>query len=159
MGNKFSSEYRKLNSVDIDTVPKLPNQNKKTLAKIVKVYDGDTCTCLFMHDKKVPTILNIRIKGIDAPELKSKNINEKEAATLVRDFVANKIKDKIVNIKLESWDKYGGRALGEVYIKKKGREVPLSNYLVEEHLAKPYDGSKKEVWKRNELSFIIDKLK
>ena len=176
MGNRFSiknkknrekniynehnryNEYEKLNAVDIANVSKVPNQNKKTLAKIIKVYDGDTCTCLFMHDNQVPMILSMRIKGIDAPELRTKNDMEKEAAILVRDHVSDIIYNKIVPIKLEKWDKFGGRVLGDVYIDNDG-EVTLSNYLLGEGIVKVYEGKKKEEWTNNELRFIINKLK
>ena len=44
MGNKFSSRLTSLNSED---VPLFSLNGYKTKAKVVDVYDGDTCTIIF----------------------------------------------------------------------------------------------------------------
>lgn len=70
--------------------------------RVVKVYDGDTITVLY-NNKKV----KIRLFGIDAPELKQTFGRES------RNYLANIILDKNINVKVHNKDVYG-RLVGEV---------------------------------------------
>lgn len=116
----------------------------KTYAKCVYVYDGDTIHVVF----KMPNTNEcykwvIRMNGIDTPEMKSKNIAEKKAAVIARDFLKEQILDKIVIVDCMEFDKYG-RLLAEVY--SEGIEVSLSHQMIEKGYAKAYDGGTKAGW-------------
>lgn len=125
-------------------INKFSLKGHKTYAKCVYVYDGDTVHVVF----KIPNGNEcykwvVRLNGIDTPEMKSKNINEKKAALLSRDFLKNQILDKIIIIDCLDFDKYG-RLLGELFIE--GNDVSLSKQMIENGHAKAYDGGTKEGW-------------
>jgi endonuclease YncB( thermonuclease family) len=116
----------------------------KTYAKCVYVYDGDTVHIVF----KMPNGSEcykwvVRMSGIDTPEMKSKNANEKKAAVLARDFLKEQILDKIIIVDCLEFDKYG-RLLAELYTE--GNPVSLSRQMIEKGHAKAYDGGTKEGW-------------
>jgi endonuclease YncB( thermonuclease family) len=174
-------------SLDVDpaTVERVPHQGKLIKAKIVKVYDGDTVTCHYAYGNRVLQT-NIRVFGIDAPELKVKNGKdatgkksrqtqlEERAGMLVRDHITPFLLNKTVQVKFLRHDKYGGRIVGEVYFKRdvnknlwyyisypfSTREsyINLSDYLIECGYAKKYGGEKKNDWTTAELNAIIKSL-
>ena len=75
-------------------------------AKVVSVYDGDSCRVVFPVLRKLYKF-NYRIKGVDTPELRTKNKKEKEYGLLVRDKLKEKILNKVVWIECGDFDKYG----------------------------------------------------
>lgn len=133
-------------------VENVPRMNKIIKAKVIDVYDGDTCKVIYRYGTK-PIKISIRIQGIDTPEIKTPNKYEKEAAIKIRDLVRKKILGKILYIKLIKWDKYGGRVVGDVFLS--GKKNNLSNFLLSKNLAKPYTGNKKDTWTDYECKKII----
>jgi endonuclease YncB( thermonuclease family) len=107
-------------------------------AKVVKVYDGDTCTCVFDTFGMGLYRHQIRLNGIDTAEIKSKDADVKALALRTRDFVADLILNKIVQLTCEGSDKYG-RILGIIRIDG----VCINNLLIEKKMALPYDGGTK----------------
>ena len=104
---------------------------------VVKVYDGDTFTIA----NKMGGVwykFQVRVNRIDCPEIKSKDSNEKNKATEVRDYVASLILRKKVLLKGIQKDKYG-RLLSEVFV----GDVNLADHLIEKHYAVFYDGGTK----------------
>jgi endonuclease YncB( thermonuclease family) len=118
---------------------------------VIKVYDGDTITIaskLSFHSQWYRW--SVRIRGIDCPELKSKNIEEKEIAQKAQQFLSNFILHKQVNIHNISKDKYG-RLLCDVFFQNKN----ISDIMIEKKLAVKYFGGKKQVpenWKEYYLN-------
>jgi micrococcal nuclease len=87
--------------------------------------------------------MSIRVLGIDTPEIRGDCPKEKKLALEGRN-VANKLFRNANNIEFKNlqWDKYGGRILADV-------EIDGQNYadiLIQEGLARPYFGDKKESW-------------
>jgi endonuclease YncB( thermonuclease family) len=83
-------------------------------AKCVKVYDGDTITCVFFlpgFDK--PYKFSCRCNGYNSAEIKTSDPDEKAKAIAARDFLSAEILNKIVTLTLGDYDKYG-RILVEV---------------------------------------------
>jgi endonuclease YncB( thermonuclease family) len=113
-----------------------------TEGKVIKVYDADTITIASKLPYKDSPIyrLSVRLNGIDAPEMKGKDISdeEKEAAKLARDYVANLVLDKIVKLKNIETEKYG-RILADVYIDN----INLNELLLNERYVVKYDGGHK----------------
>jgi endonuclease YncB( thermonuclease family) len=113
-----------------------------TEGKVIKVYDADTITIASKLPYKDSPIyrLPVRLNGIDAPEMKGKDISdeEKEAAKLARDYVANLVLDKIVKLKNIETEKYG-RILADVYIDN----INLNELLLNERYVVKYDGGHK----------------
>jgi len=120
-----------------DTIPFIP---PLTEGKVIKVYDGDTITIAskLPFDQSPYYRFSVRLKGIDCPEIKTKNIQEKQCAILIRDLLKDLLMDKIVTLKEVELEKYG-RILAFVYLD----EVNLSDLLCEKHMAVKYDGGTK----------------
>jgi endonuclease YncB( thermonuclease family) len=109
---------------------------------VIKVYDGDTITIATkLPYKKSPLYrINVRLNGIDTPEIKGKNVSddEKEAAKNARDFLSGLVLNKIVELKNIQSEKYG-RLLADVYL----NELHINDLLVKERFAIPYNGKTK----------------
>jgi micrococcal nuclease len=85
-------------------------------AKCVDVYDGDTITVVMKP--KIDTKYSkfkIRLLGIDTPEIRTRDIEEKQLGYIARDFLQQKILNKIVTIKCGEFGNFG-RLLGVVLL-------------------------------------------
>ena len=122
-------------------------ENNEYTAKIVYIYDGDTMHVVFKEFGKYFR-WNCRISGIDTPELRTRNVKEKELGYKVRDVLRKNLMDKIVKIKCGEFDKYG-RLLIDVYVpddmQSKENQM-LSEWLIENKYAYAYDGGTKKSW-------------
>jgi len=96
-------------------------------AKIVDVYDGDTFFAIFEMFQQPACMYAIRLIDIDAPELDSKNCNERIKAYESKKVVEDMILDKIVHLKLYGSDIYA-RILGDVY---DDDDMSLNEYLIQ----------------------------
>lgn len=112
----------------------------KTEAKVVHVYDGDTIHIVFKYFDNFYK-WNCRISHVDTPELRTKNEEEKRKGYEVRDKLRELILDKIVNVQCLEFDKYG-RLLIEIYI----GDIYVNQWLIDNNLAKQYEGGTKEIW-------------
>jgi endonuclease YncB( thermonuclease family) len=113
---------------------------------IVRVIDGDTVE---VSARWLPIELgkniSIRLHGIDTPESggRAKCQSESQLAAQAKQFVQQQIAgSKRHAIIIRSWDKYGGRILGDVMLDG----VSLSQLLINRGYAKPYSGDKKTTW-------------
>ena len=131
----------------INTKPFLPHF---TQGKCIKVYDCDTITVAAEVGGSFYRF-QIRLYGIDGPEMKSANPLEKEKAKIARDKMAAIILDKIVIVHIISSDKYG-RLLSKV-ITTDG--VDMSEHLLSTGLALPYFGKTKNPWTTSALEKIV----
>lgn len=137
-----------LENLTLKDTPKFSFDNIETQAKVLKIYDTDTLTIAFIFNES-PIKINIRLTGIDAPELKSDIDAEKQACILGRDKLKELLLDKIVNVKLYEFDKYG-RVLADVYID----EIHINQYLLKYNYVREYSGGKKFEWTKEELEKI-----
>ena len=117
--------------------------------KILRVIDGDTLVieANYLPEPLKPE-LKLKIIGVDTPEKgsRAKCDEERILSNKAKSFVERQIKIATnIHIKLDSWDKYGGRVLGDVILDGKS----LKNELLNAKLAKYYDGGKKSSWCRN----------
>jgi len=114
-----------------DTIPFVP---KITSGTVIKVYDGDTITIAttLAHDSTMYRF-SVRLAGIDGPELKTNNENEKKHAIIARDALSEKIMGKVVTCKNVSLEKYG-RVLADIYYEGLHlNEWMKTNHCVEYH--------------------------
>lgn len=118
-----------------------------TEGQVIKVYDGDTITIA----SKMPYLespmyrFSVRLNGIDTPEIKGKNADEKEIAKKARDELSALIMNKTVTLKNVQSEKYG-RILAEVYLE----DVCVNDWMIEKKFAVKYDGGTKQIpesWK------------
>jgi len=118
-------------------------------AYVCKVYDGDTFTIatkLFWDDKNIYRF-SVRIKGIDCPEMKTSDSNEKYVALQAKDYLIKLLEKSNNWVILDNiiYDKYG-RLCADVYI----NTIKVSNKMIEKRLAIQYDGGTKHTpsnWK------------
>jgi len=120
-----------------DTIPFVHPVDK---GQVVKVYDGDTITIASKLPYAESPIyrFSVRLNGIDTPEIKSSNKNEKECAQIVKKLVTELVMDKVITLRNVQSEKYG-RILADVYI----GDLHLNKYLIEKRLAIGYDGGTK----------------
>lgn len=140
---------KRLNTVNPKDVKKFSFDGIVTYARVIKVYDADTITILFEYNGNIVKY-NIRISGIDAPELKSKMDKEKELSKQGQKYVSDLILNTIIKVKFGDFDKYG-RIIGEVMIltsprSKNFKEMNLSELLIEGGYVREYDGGHKQEW-------------
>ena len=131
----FGKDYLQ-NTTYENTIPFIPPVSK---GKVVKVYDGDTITVAskILGSKKIYRF-SVRLNGIDAPEIKGKTQEEKNAAIISRDVLREKILGEIVLLKDVKTEKYG-RLLAIVYL----NNINMNEWMLTNNYAIPYDGGKK----------------
>ncbi len=112
-----------------------------TEGKVIKVYDGDTITIASRLPYKESPLyrLSVRLRGIDTPEIKGCDDDEKSAAKITRDYVSSITMNKIVKLENIESEKYG-RILADVFVDG----VLLNKKLVDERYAVKYDGGRKQ---------------
>lgn len=104
-------------------------------AKIIDVYDGDTCTAVVDLGFYVHTQMKLRLYGLDTPEVRGV---EKIEGIKVRDIVRSRILNKDVIIKTfkDSQEKYG-RYLAIIEYNVDNTVTNLNEQLLAEGNAKP----------------------
>lgn len=162
-----------LETIDPSTIPSLPRGPVE--GHVVEVIDGDTFEAVLLlpigdalpgHGSCAPSALikwRIRVAGIDAPELHPPRVRggiqnlllatEKLAAEKVRKYVASQILGRVLDIRLDSWDKYGGRVVGDVLFLD---GTTLSQTLLIAGMVRPYSGEAKTNWEPAFLTRILD---
>lgn len=109
---------------------------------VIKVYDGDTITIA----SKLPYVesplyrFSVRVNGIDCPEMRTSDSDEKECAQMAKEFLYDLLMNKNVVLKDVDTDKYG-RLLADVYIDNQN----ISELMIEKRFAVKYDGGTKQV--------------
>ncbi len=116
------------------------SNNQFSCVKYLKNYDGDTITV------KIPGVhpligenISVRVKGIDTPELKTKDQCEKEKGRIAKKLTENIMKKaKRIDLKNIERDKYF-RILADVEYDGKD----LKNTLLKNNIAHEYSGGSK----------------
>ena len=126
----------------------IPFKPPITGGRVIKVYDGDTITVASkLPYKKSPLYRwSVRIRGIDCPEMKTKNMEEHEIAKLAQETLQKMILNKEVKLENVTNDKYG-RVLADVKYGKKD----IGQFMITRRLALPYYGKTKvppKSWKK-----------
>jgi len=104
-------------------------------AKIVDVYDGDTFTFYVDLGFDVWVKSRLRLYGVDTPEMRGP---EKKEGTVVRDYVRQKILNKMVEITVLKKGKFG-RYVAKVVYEEEGKTIDLSEDLYARGMAKKLD--------------------
>tara|TARA_R110001599_G_scaffold69763_1_gene196289 strand:+ start:176 stop:595 length:420 start_codon:yes stop_codon:yes gene_type:complete len=111
-------------------------------AKVTKVIDGDTIRCdIDLGFDIVMTNQTIRLYGIDTPESRTKDLEEKFYGNLSKDFINDYCpKGSFITLRthLDEKGKFG-RILGELIVNK----VNLNEQMIENGLAVHYEGQSK----------------
>lgn len=154
------SSIMKKKNISLDNIEDMDNSTSKRIPKlieyknttpfivplkkgtVVKVYDGDTITVantLPIIDDDTIYRFSVRLNGIDTPEIKGKNEDEKQAAKNARDALSKLILHKEIELKNVSSEKYG-RLLADIYL----GDLHLNQWMIDERYAVKYDGGHKE---------------
>lgn len=112
-------------------------------AQVERVIDGDSLLVRvrIWLGQEVSTI--VRIRGVDAPELKGSCAEERAGAEEARRFIEETLRDGgVVLVAIEN-DKFGGRVIAQVFADG-GTDVGAA--LVGAGLARHYDGGRRQGW-------------
>ena len=103
------------------------------IKKIKKIIDGDTLDIEIDLGFNLILSQRIRLAGIDAPETRTKNLEEKINGLKSKEWLEKKLTtEKNIFIKTEKDDKYG-RMLGWIYIEKDS--ISINNQMINEGYA------------------------
>lgn len=150
---KMNSLSEKLKSIDYKKIPLFSFKDKIIIARIVEVYDGDTCTILFEYNGEIIKY-KCRCMGYDCAEMRPKkddpNRDQEKALALKaknRFIELTGGPDSIVQIKCLDFDKYG-RILGYIYSLDSDiiHDESINNIMIREGHGKAYEGGTKEEW-------------
>jgi endonuclease YncB( thermonuclease family) len=112
-------------------------------AHLVRVIDGDTIEVLarIWPDHYVETL--VRLAGIDAPELRGRCAEEIALAERAKARLAALLAGQRLQLTDVRYGKYAGRVVARV-VTEDGRDAAKA--LLDENLARPYDGGRRGSW-------------
>jgi len=125
---------------------KMPKRSATHDAQIIRVTDGDTIVIAapFLPSPLKPE-LAVRIFGVDTPETGRRAQCPAEAqrgemaSQYTKQLVQNGKKFQVI---LYSWDKFGGRVLGDILVDGQSARQGL----IQQGLAREYYGEAKQSW-------------
>jgi endonuclease YncB( thermonuclease family) len=128
--------------IEMNDAPSFSLQGYEVDAKVVSVYDGDSLKIIFpLHN--VVYKWNCRLRGVDTPEIRTKNLKEKAFGYKVRDMLRKKLINQIVKLSCDSFDKYG-RLL--VTVRCEEDDCTVNQWLLNNNYAVEYNGGKRVDW-------------
>lgn len=109
-------------------------------AKCLRVVDGDTIDAQIDLGFDTHKVIRIRLVGLNAPESRTRDLEEKAKGLAAKQFVIDILKKHHNTFILHSQGvgKYG-RCLGEIFL----GDVKLNDLLITEGHATAYDGGKR----------------
>jgi micrococcal nuclease len=113
---------------------------------VIKVYDGDTITIatrLPYADSPLYKF-QVRLNGIDTPEIKTKNSSEKARALQSKEALSNVCLNRHITLENVGLEKYG-RILADVFCDG----VHLNKFMIDNGFAVRYDGGHKKSFEEN----------
>jgi endonuclease YncB( thermonuclease family) len=125
---------------------KIPKKSAVYDAQVLRVSDGDTVviSAPFLPAPLKPE-LAVRIYGVDTPEKghRAKCPQENEKAQLASRYTTQLIQQgNRIQVILYSWDKFGGRVLGDIIVDNQSVRAGL----IQNGLAREYYGDAKTSW-------------
>jgi micrococcal nuclease len=110
---------------------------------VVRVLDGDTFEARVRIWPGMEITTRVRLRGIDAPELRARCDDERMKALAARDALARLLAEGSVGISCVGQDKYGGRVDADV---STARTPDVSARMLEGGFARPYSGGRRASW-------------
>lgn len=116
------------------------------IKKVNSIIDGDTIDCDIDLGFDISLNQRVRLAGIDTPESKTKDLNEKKYGLEAKDYLKSKLSEFkgqliIKTEKPDSTEKYG-RIIGWLYLGDESK-VSLNELMISEGYAWSYLGDKK----------------
>jgi endonuclease YncB( thermonuclease family) len=113
------------------------------LASFVSCYDGDTCRVDIEVWLDLAVHAQVRLRGVDAPEINGKCAAEKMLAVTARDFLIGILNSSSkIQISDIEYDKYAGRVVANVMVDGQS----AAELIIAEGLGRPYTGGTREGW-------------
>ncbi len=112
-------------------------------ADVVRVLDGDTFEARVHVWPGMQITTRVRLRGIDAPELRARCDDERVKALAAREALTRLLAQGEVGISRVGQDKYGGRVDADV---STARTPDVSAAMLQGGLARPYAGGRRESW-------------
>ena len=107
---------------------------------IVKIIDGDTFDCIMDLGFDVLLEARVRMYGIDTPESRTRDLEEKKFGLLAKDWLGNHLNDDIIiSTELDNEKGKFGRVLGTVW----AEGININEKMIDEHMAVRYHGQAK----------------
>jgi len=127
-----------LNHVQINDLKHFVPKIKQ--CKVIKVYDGDTITvAAFLKGDPECYNFQVRLNGMNSPEMKGSSENEKKHAIISRNALSDQILNQIITLDVKGNEKYG-RLLADVLYNGKN----MNEWIVQNGYAVKYDGGTKK---------------
>ena len=133
--------------------------------KVVKIIDGDTVDVdidlgfgVWLHKER------IRLYGIDTPESRTRDLEEKKYGLAAKQFLTRLLNDDggiLLKTHKDAEGKFG-RILGELWRTTEYGDQSINQYLVDKHHAVRYYGQSKEeiaeehIANRSKISYPLD---
>ena len=126
---------------DAIKAPKFSLEGYNSHGIVTSVYDGDSIHVVFpFHETMYKWVC--RLYGVDTPEIRTKNKQERILGIQVRDALRNKVLHKQVDVICDKFDKYG-RLLVTILIDNEN----INEWLIENNYGYAYyGGSKRKIW-------------
>ena len=115
--------------------------------KVVKIIDGDTVDVdidlgfgVWLKKER------IRMYGIDTPESRTRDLEEKKYGNAAKEFITGMLDDEggiVLKTRKDKEGKYG-RILGELWRTTDFADKSINDYMIEKHHAVAYHGQSKE---------------
>jgi micrococcal nuclease len=111
-----------------------------------RVIDGDTIDVDADLGFDVSIKLRLRFAGINTPESRTRNLEEKALGKAATAFLKETL-ESADTVEFESHDRGKfGRVLATPYIIKCGKRTDIGKLMIREGHARKYDGGKREPW-------------
>jgi len=134
----------KAEEIPAPSAPRLPGGAITALpAEVLRVIDGDTFEARVRVWPGLDITTKVRLRGIDAPELRARCPAERVKAEAARDALKALLADGPIAVSAVAPDKYGGRVLANA---STGAIADVSAELLGRGLARRYAGGHRDGW-------------
>jgi endonuclease YncB( thermonuclease family) len=112
-------------------------------AKVLRVLDGDTFEARVRVWPGMDVTTKVRLRGIDAPEIHARCVEERAKAGAARDALAEILSEGAVAVAGVAQDKYGGRVDAAV---STVATADVADALLARGLVRLYAGKRRQSW-------------
>lgn len=146
----YQEDKQILQNQSLDNTKKFTLVGNSMYVRVVDVYDGDTITVIFrfgncFYNKKC------RIYGIDTPEIRTKNSDEKKAGFEAKEYLKSLVLGKVLWAAFDKEDKYG-RLLATLWFDKDSTES-IDKIMIRAGHGYSYYGKTKQEFMTNIIGY------
>ena len=114
----------------------------KYRVEVTRVVDGDTVDVdIDLGSGMCYKKQRVRLMGIDTPESRTRDLEEKFYGKQSKKFLSSVLKDKVVTLLSHDKGKFG-RIIGELFVE--GDDMSVNQLMIRENHAVPYFGQSKD---------------